>query len=330
MNKETEYFEWLKKEVAETFRKSFPYCTSPIEEWKGQEITDFQEDLLKKVKAQISEKWFYTHIRQRGDKLPRIDMLNLLCQYAGYHNWAEFVNRKKGVINPVSETAGASGTTGVPETKVPRATAAAPGRKRNYRWIFPLIGVTVAAVAMMIAYKNDPPRKFRGCLEDITGAVPSDAGKVEVLVFRDKESPVVVKCDSLGCFDVESSTGRIKFIIRSPYYSTDTIVRVLNSPGQTESVKVRTDDYALMIHYFSTSNVSDWKKRRMQLDDMITDDARIYQVYEGSAGMELYNKDEFVDRMTMPLKSLKNIEIIETNYENGRINKLKFKLHQVK
>jgi len=47
-------------------------------------------------------------------------------------------------------------------------------------------------------------------------------------------------------------------------------------------------------------------------------------VYEDGNGMELYNKDEFIRKMTMPLKSLKNIEIVETRYIGGQIQLLRF------
>jgi hypothetical protein len=322
VEQESEYFDLLKKEVAAAFRKSFPYCTNPIEEWKGQEIADFQEELLRTVKGRISEKWFYTHIKSKGEKLPRIDMLNMLSRYAGYRNWNEFVSKKKGL--PVEEEAEEV----VPEREGESPDAApAPVRKRNL-WLYLLIGAAVLVAMIALNLKLQPPLKtYKGHLIDITGAIPADPAKIEVVVFKDKESPLIINCDSTASFKIESQEGKIKFLVRSPYYSTDTITRLLNTPGMTENIRVRTDDYALMIHYFSTSNINDWKKRRTQLDDMIMEDAKIYQVFENSIGMELYNKDEFVNRLTMPLKSLKNIEIIETNYVNGRIKALKFKLN---
>jgi hypothetical protein len=58
---------------------------------------------------------------------------------------------------------------------------------------------------------------------------------------------------------------------------------------------------------------------------MFTDDARIFQVYPSDkSGMEMYNKDEFIDKLTMPLNSLKNIEVIETIYKDGKISALRF------
>ena len=64
-------------------QQSYPGINSAISEWKGQDITDFQEELLSKVNAHISEKWFYTHMKSTNKTLPRIDVLNLLSKYAG-------------------------------------------------------------------------------------------------------------------------------------------------------------------------------------------------------------------------------------------------------
>lgn len=78
--------------------QSYPGIDSEISNWKGQEITDFQEDLLRKVNGQLSEKWFYTHMKGESESLPRIDVLNILSQYAGYSNWQDFRHKKLGKL----------------------------------------------------------------------------------------------------------------------------------------------------------------------------------------------------------------------------------------
>jgi hypothetical protein len=80
-----------------------------------------------------------------------------------------------------------------------------------------------------------------------------------------------------------------------------------------------------MIHYFSNSKVNDWKKRREQLEDIIADSAYICQVFNHDMmGMELYNKDEFIDMLTIPASGLKNIEILEMLYRNEKITAIRF------
>jgi hypothetical protein len=82
-----------------------------------------------------------------------------------------------------------------------------------------------------------------------------------------------------------------------------------------------------MINYFSNSKVDAWKKRREQLDLIISDSAYICQVfYRGSMGMELYNKKEFIDLLTIPAGSLQHIEIKEMLYSEDKITTIRFTL----
>ena len=84
-----------------------------------------------------------------------------------------------------------------------------------------------------------------------------------------------------------------------------------------------------MIHYFSQMKVDDWQKRRSRLENMIDDGAMIYQVYSEknmTGGMELLNKQEFIDKLSMPSGSLKNIEILDTRFRDGKISVLRFRV----
>ena len=102
---EIELFELLKKEVSKRFFESNSASSQDISDWKGQDIVNFQEDVFEKTKSTVSEKWFYTYFKSEFKKLPRIDMLNLLAQYAGYSGWSEFLrNQQKPVENPIPET----------------------------------------------------------------------------------------------------------------------------------------------------------------------------------------------------------------------------------
>ena len=75
-----EHFRALIEAVEARFQERYP-AAAPIREWKGRQILDFQEDLLEHANGRISEKWFYTHIKSGPrEKLPRVDVLNLLSQ----------------------------------------------------------------------------------------------------------------------------------------------------------------------------------------------------------------------------------------------------------
>ena len=85
------YFKQLKAEIQAEYLKNNSPSEEDISKWKGIDIIYFQEDLRKRAKGNISEKTFYTYFKTPNiDKLPRIDMLNLLSIYAGYESWFDF------------------------------------------------------------------------------------------------------------------------------------------------------------------------------------------------------------------------------------------------
>ena len=295
------HFKQLKKEVTETLRKSEPGISKSIENWKGNDIALFQEDLKLKVNSGISEKWFYTHLKTNNEKLPRIDMLDLLSKYAGYSGWNDFINKNKES----------------------RSKAA----KRKKRWklrsvLFILIPTALIGLALT---KVLSPATYNFCFIDGDRKEQIQNNSIQIILLYPGESPVYTRTNESGCFLLKTNRPQVRFVVKAPYYETDTITRILNKKMKSEDVQLKTNDYALVIHYFSTSNVTDWKKRRTQLDYMIAENAQIYQVFErGQAGMEIYNKQEFINKLTMPVSSLKNIEIIETIYTGQKISILRF------
>ncbi|PQA96297.1 hypothetical protein SAMN05421796_101553 [Chryseobacterium piscicola] len=85
------HFEQLKKAVQAQYITEHTPSFDDISKWKGIDIIYFQEDLRKKAKGNISEKSFYTYFKTSPvNKLPRIDMLNLLSIYAGFNSWYDF------------------------------------------------------------------------------------------------------------------------------------------------------------------------------------------------------------------------------------------------
>jgi hypothetical protein len=85
-----------------------------------------------------------------------------------------------------------------------------------------------------------------------------------------------------------------------------------------------------MIHYFSNGNVKDWEKRKEDLDQIFSDSVKIFQVLNnsGTVGMEIYNKWEFINKLTLPANSLRDIEIMDKKYEGERICRLRFKQNE--
>ena len=83
-----------------------------------------------------------------------------------------------------------------------------------------------------------------------------------------------------------------------------------------------------MINYFSRSDVNAWEKRREQLEKMFNKDVVIYQLPDKNEkmGIELYNKQEFIDRLTMPSSGLRYIDVLDCRYLDDPIMLLRFRI----
>lgn len=288
------YFNLLKKTVAETFlsRNNAP---EEISNWKGDDIVLFQEDLFSTVKAKVSEKWFYTYFKNEPNKLPRIDMLNLLSQYVGNKNWHNFM-----AAHPKIKTDSSNSI------------------KLRYWW---LIILPVLLVVYFLTKENR--NQFQFCFVDEEKSEAITHITLDIKVLLEGETPQYFKTDSLGCFSYKTSADHIMFVVQSPYHKTDTIIRNYRSVD-TDEVKLATDDYALMLDFYSNSNVDDWQKRRLELGKLFDDNAIIYQMYSNSIGVEIFSKEEFINKLTTPTSTLKRMEILDKAYKNDKIVKLKF------
>lgn len=300
---EIQSFEILKQKIVVQMKQTFPGLNPAISEWKGQDIVDFQEELLHKANAHISEKWFYTHFKSGKKTLPRIDILNLLSKYVGYINWDDFKNSN---VVPVTSTY--------------------EGNNANRYFIYiPLIVVFVLVILFGL-FKMMNSGEYRFQFYDADTRKPVVNNIIEVKVLHEGESPVNYLCGRDGSFVVKTDKVNIRFVVKSPYYQTDTIVRLLDKFNRNETVQLRPDNYAMMIQYFSSMNVKDWQKRRNQLNEIIADSAMIYQVFDKEKiGVELYNKSEFINKLTFPSTGLKQIEILDTRYRKNKISMIRFR-----
>lgn len=292
-SKDKKIFEQLKNTISSTFLANHNAPIN-IKDWKGEDIIAFQEDLLHKVKGTVSEKWFYTYIKKDGDKLPRIDMLNLLSKYCDYENWENFKQTYDEVTSKKTE------------------------KSSFIRLIF----LASILIVVFIFYKLNVTNKFQFCFVDDTKneVVKSN---LDIKILSNNESPIYLKTDSLGCFSYTTHKKMLQFVVQSPYYKTDTITRFIDS-YKNSVIKLVTDDYALVLQYYSNGNKKDWKKRKLQLKNLIDDNAQIYQVFSNNNAIELYDKNEFINKLMIPTSSLKNIRIVDKSYRNEKIVKLKF------
>lgn len=313
---ELEFFYHLKKELLRKYQETYPQWKRPIHDFRGKEIANFQELLEEKVHSRISEKWFYTHLKPtENKKLPRMDMLDLLSQFLGFSDWERFKNKHQVELEKEKNLT----------IKKEKETTPFPMEKIA---IFASLFLGLTLLVFSFFYKKNETYQF--CFEDADTKELIKGEEFEITIFQAGESPITKKINGQSCFQWPAKNEKITFAINAPYYHSDTLTRVVKNQMEQEIISLKKDDYALMIHLFSTSNFDDWEKRRNQLDQMIADDAIIFQVEKGNtmSSLDMLNKEEFIDRLTLPINSLKNIRIIHSIYQGGEIYRLRFILEE--
>lgn len=297
-----QYFELLKAEIVKVMQRTYTGISDRPETWKGKEISYFQDDIRRKVQAHFSEKWFYTHFKSVNEKLPRIDSLDILCRYAGYSDWFEFKDKYRDQV----------------------ALFYAQKGSNKVFYLLPVMAV-LGFVLIWMVIKLGGMATYSFCFVDSYSKAPIANADIEVTLLLENQSPMTIMCDSGGCFAYRTGIPRLRFIVHSNYYFTDTITRILNKHEKSEEIQLKINDYALMMDYFAHSRVDDWLKRKEQLNEIIADSAYICQVIYGSMmGMELYNKDEFIELLTIPSTSLQHIRIIDMLYKDNKIISIRF------
>ena len=281
----------LKKEIASKMNRDFSMSSADITLWKGEDIVIFQEALLAQVKGQISSKWFYTHMKSDGESLPRIDVLNMLSQFVAYDNWADFLSQKSK--EEVLE-----------------------GKFKNSKLLFVLFPIII-----LISFLSQKEAVYTISIIDFDTNKPPE-NTIEFELLKSDESSQKITTDSLGQVILPVNEALNTLIITSPYYKEDTLQRKIMNEGG-EIFKVKTDDYALMVHYFSKSKVKDWKRRRRMLAEIFHNEAEIIEIYKGTYGIEKYNKQEFINKITIPLTSLRTLEVIDMKRQDGKIIKMR-------
>lgn len=288
------YFRLLKENLVKKLQETHPEIKNEISDWKGKEIILFQRDLEKHVNGRISEKSFYTHFKSDRDNIPRIDILNLLCEYVGYDDWVQFRDQNQQKF-----------------------------RKRRYIRFGILTIITVLVAITLPAILK--PKTYSISVVNAYSNKVIHAEQLKITQLYDDQSPKEINGIDDSIFTFRTSTSTVKFIVDAPYFHKDTIVRRVGYFSNHETIRLFPDDYAMIIHSLSRSENQDWVKRRSQLAGIIAENARIIQVNDiGGIAIEFYNKNEFINKLTIPVNSLRNIDIIDIKHDNERISELRF------
>ena len=285
-------------------KETYPGISADITDWKGQDIIEFQEELRQKVKDQISEKWFYTHIKSNNQTLPRIDILNMLSRYCGYLNWDDFVYRQ-----------------GKTQDNLIKVNSA-----NRYFVFVPLIVIGILLLFLAF-YRISSYREYHFGFFDSVTKQPILGSKTEMIILSEKESPQSYLSDENGQIVIKTATRSLKMVIKTPYYKPDTIKRILRTFDKNQIISLQPDEYSRLIKYMTEMNVNDWTRRQALLDSIFDDETMIYKIGAGKQeiGIELLNKKEFINMLSLPSFGLRNLEILETKMRKDKIYILRFR-----
>lgn len=358
------HFEQLKKEVQDQYLKSHTPSQEDISRWKGIDIIYFQEDLRKIAKGNISEKSFYTYFKTSPVvRLPRIDMLNLLSVYSGYTSWYDFkknhlfadeilkkmeeedvieddnnyeieeedlkeeatvIQKPEAEEKPVLQN-------NYPEHQnvVNKILDTASSRKaQNYKKesILLLVSVVLFAAVLLLIFKDtifSREYTYRFIDADRNSQIRDN---LDVKIIKENESPILFTVAPNEDFTYTTKSKTLQMVVSSPFYKTDTINRNLENAPTNESIELKPNDYAIMLYYYSRS-LKDLKKKRETLNQLISDNALIYQVYDNQYyGVETLDKQKYITLVTLPSTSLENLDVIETQMKNDKIVMIKFRI----
>lgn len=285
-------FHLLKTMVTEQVKDSLS-IRKDIKDWSIQDIQDFQIDLEAKCQSSVSEKWIYTHFKNENEKLPRVDVLNLLSRYCGYKTWEVFLYDNNKV-------------------KITK-------RPRKYLLSFSL-GILSFLIVLVTLWYSFQEKSQIVIFQDAYTQRILNLGEIDI-ELKGKKNHTSWKKGEKGIKILKQTEDSL--IVNGPYYKNTKFM--VSDQSDTVIIKLLPDDYALMLNYFSRSDIKNIAKRENQLEQAIHDEAKIFQVYEEFEGLELLNKTEFIDRLILPVNYLKNLEILDIQYKEEQIFRLRFR-----
>ena len=328
---ELSYFEELKKEIQTEYLKNNTPSDDDISKWKGIDITYFQEELRKKAKGNISEKTFYTYFKSSNlDKLPRIDMLNLLSNYVGCDSWYEFKKQHSYIDKNLKKEEEKNTILQINRSKN-KETKEKRIFNLRYSYIYDVILLCLLFGIGILLSGELFNKTYQFCFTDADRG-NSIQNNIDIKIIKENESPIHYKIKAGECFLITTKDKTLKMEVSSPMYETLEIFRNLENAPEVENIALKPDDYALMLYYYSTkdtnnSSLEHIRNKQQKLNHLISEDALIYQIFDNEIyGIETLSKQKYIGLVTTPTKSLQNLKVLATKMENGKIVSIKFKI----
>ncbi|THV63044.1 hypothetical protein [Chryseobacterium candidae] len=179
-------------------------------------------------------------------------------------------------------------------------------------------------------------KTYKYCFIDKDRGV-SVINTLEIMVVKENESPLMYKIKPGECFYYSSKDKNLKMRISAPFYEPLEVNRSLENAPEEEKIELKPDDYKMAVYYFSIKDIKGGnpdeqvaliKQKRNQLENLISSNAVIYQVYDNDTyGIERLDKQKYITLVTTPTTSLKNLNVIEMKKDiKGKIVSIKFKI----
>ncbi|WP_415325305.1 hypothetical protein [Chryseobacterium sp. MMS23-Vi53] len=179
-------------------------------------------------------------------------------------------------------------------------------------------------------------KTYKYCFTDADRGV-GVINTLEIKVIKENESPILYKIKPGECFYYSTKDKILKMQISAPFYEYLEVNRSLENAPEEEMIELKPDDYKMAAYYFSIKDVTGApkeeqlaliKQKRNQLENLISNSAVIYQVYDNNTyGIERLDKQKYITLVTTPTTSLKNLSVIEMKKDaKGKIISIKFKI----
>lgn len=296
-------FYLLKQKILVKYREHFPYYDGGIQKFGNKEIAQLIDLIEKECNERVSEKWVYTHLKPlENEKLPRKDMLNIFCRWTGYSDWDEFAFNNKN-------------TPGAQQETLP------PKHRNDKKILYTVMGIAAVLLAGIIGFMAMEGDTFI-CFKDKYTKKEIEGDKVVVSILKKGGKEKLLRRDN--CFLLKDTDTETLLLVESAYYKPDTLRIARGGTAGNYEFDLQPDDYAMMMRAYLNNNAEDWKKRKSQLNDIISDDAVIEEIMFDDIGVEFLDKVEFINKMTTPSKISKAMEIVAIEYNDNKIVSLKY------
>lgn len=225
-----------------------------------------------------------------------------------------------------------------PLSKTPSVDTQIKNNKKNYQRAAWIAATFVFVVLLgLLGFKDEIfDQTYTYCFTDADRNQKVQS-TIEIKVLKQNESPLFYRIKPGECFYYQTKDKNIKMQISSTMYENLEINRNLENAPENEIIELKPDDYKMAVYYFSTKDVKGVnpeeqfnliRQKRKQLENLISNDAVITQVYDSSIyGLESLDKQDYITLVTTPTTSLKNLNVIEMKKNiKGKIISIKFKI----